>query len=352
MDQIIEKALIGFKVFLWGEIPIKKSLLSKYDIGNRNPVSLARFKKADGKKNKKSVRGDIFDNKFPYVKADLEFLNSEYDRITSLFTDCHTMTLKEETELEDLQEQVYNKIELVEKMKDEPIRDLLEPIEPVKLIKGSDKAIERALKMRQAKEAKRLEKGVVEKITMEKKARVVKGSEEAKEMSRRLVEAKRIKKENKIKEEKEALLKIQEEELKNKPWLKDLPDDKLKPWYYIGDIPKGYREATEDEAIFNKKISQFGKYTVDKNKYLLFQEHNILLTDRKNKWQICQCVKGLRRRLKNCKYALEVICNKLDNEKYADRLLEFTDKYETELKTEECLLNGIKFYEDLYHSRY
>lgn len=47
---------------------------------------------------------------------------------------------------------------------------------------------------------------------------------------------------------------------------------KLKPYYWIGQIPDGYREATEEEAIENKKVSLFGKYKASRE---LFNIHEI-----------------------------------------------------------------------------
>ena len=37
-------------------------------------------------------------------------------------------------------------------------------------------------------------------------------------------------------------------------------------------MPKGYREATEDEAIRNNKIGAYGKYEVDALKYEFFEK--------------------------------------------------------------------------------
>lgn len=45
---------------------------------------------------------------------------------------------------------------------------------------------------------------------------------------------------------------------------------KLKPYYLIGNIPEGYREATQEEAITNKKVSWFGKRKVKRELYNLY----------------------------------------------------------------------------------
>jgi hypothetical protein len=318
MENYVEDQLINFKVFLWGINPINKNLLLKYDTGNRNPVSIARIKK-----NKILERGDKYDDKYPYKKSDLNFLNSEYDLITHLISESDI------TEniyiLDDLQEKIYNKIEEVEKMKD----NIDKP--KVRMLKGSKEAFERAEKMRNSKTIK----PVIQRAKAPGKARFEKGSEEAKELSRKLVEAKRAKK--------QAIIDLEKANEDKKIWKKD----KLKPWFYIGDIPKGYRVATEDEAIFHLKVSEFGKNIVDKNKFLLFRDHRILLSDKKTKWEKEIYIKGLSRRYNDCKYNITVFKSKLENDKYESRKDEFLDKLDNEIKKKKYLKHGLKFYLNL-----
>jgi hypothetical protein len=45
----------------------------------------------------------------------------------------------------------------------------------------------------------------------------------------------------------------------------------LKPYFLIGNIPEGYREATEEEAIISKKVSLYGKIKVQSELYSLFE---------------------------------------------------------------------------------
>ena len=47
---------------------------------------------------------------------------------------------------------------------------------------------------------------------------------------------------------------------------------KLKPYFLIGKIPDGYREATQEEAIIKKKVNLFGKYKVSRE---LYNIHNV-----------------------------------------------------------------------------
>lgn len=316
MENYIEDQLINYKVFLWGINPINKNLLEKYDVGNRNPVSLARIKK-----NKILERGDKYDDKYPYQKKDLEFINSEYDRITDLLKfQCNESDI-----LEDIQDKIYNKIEELEKMKDSV------DIPIIRMVRGSKEAIERAEKMRNSKTVK----PIIQRAKAPGKARFEKGSNEAKELSRKLVEAKRAKK--------QAIIDLEKANEDKKIWKKD----KLKPWFYIGDIPKGYREATEDEAIYHLKVSEFGKNIVDENKFLLFRDHRILLSDKKTKWEKEIYIKGLSRRYDDSKYNIIVFKSKLENDKYESRKVEFLEKLENEIKKKKYLKHGLKFYLNL-----
>jgi len=319
MENYVEEQLINFKVFLWGINPINKNLLEKYDTGNRNPVSIARIKK-----NKIIERGEKYDDKYPYKKSDLIFLNSEYDRITQLISDSDI--LDDISILDDIQDKIYNKIEEVEKMKDN------EDKPKVRMIKGTKEAFERAEKMRNSRN---LCKDKLIKGLTPGKARYEKGSEEAKEISRKLVEAKRAKK--------QTIIDLEKANEDKKIWKKD----KFKPWFYIGDIPKGYREATEDEAIYHLKVSEYGKNIVDENKFLLFRDHRILLSDKKTKWEKEIYIKGLSRRYYDCKYNISVFQSKLENDKYESRKDEFLDKLDNEIKKKKYLKHGLKFYMNL-----
>ena len=44
----------------------------------------------------------------------------------------------------------------------------------------------------------------------------------------------------------------------------------LKPYFWIGKIPQGYREATQEEAILKKKVSCFGKNKVSREIYNMY----------------------------------------------------------------------------------
>ena len=203
--------------------------------------------------------------------------------------------------------------------------------------KGSPEALLHAEKMRKALEIKKQPKEVIQK--KETKARVQKGSAEAKELSRKLIEARKIKQEAKKKE-------LEEEKRLN--LLKNPIKPKGRPWFYIGDIPKGYREATELEAIKKGKVSKYGKYQVDGEIYRLYTDYDILLDQYKNETEITWTMNGLKKRILKSLSEIEILQSKIDNDKYKDKLTEFKNKLELEKDKRKHLQAGWNWYYKIY----
>lgn len=234
------------------------------------------------------------------------------------------------------------------KIEDIPLKNMdYEIIEKIiKLVgkgfkKGSPEAIAHAERMRKAREAKKAPiQEVIEPVIQKRegKARVQKGSEEAKALSRKLIEAKKAKKEAKQKEE---------EETKRLEALKNPVKPKGRPWYYIGDIPKGYREATETEAIKNNKVSKYGKYGVDTDKYFLWINYEILLDEQKNQQEIIWTMNGLKRRIIKSLQDIIIFKSKTDNDKYESKKEEFNNKLVLEKEKRKYLQYGYDWYDKL-----
>ncbi len=362
----MEKAFEENKVLLWGVNAVSKSMLSRYDKGNKNPNSTARIKTKkeeaeEEKKPKKAVKvARVFDMEGDYGIEDLDFLNKEYDRINAQI-DKGGMDIDEENELYDKQDKLYELIEGLEQMKKisggainkKIIKDDIEgtnifektmkkPMEYAinkmighGFIRGSPEAIAHAEKMRKALEAKKGVKQVPIVVTkQESKARAAKGSEAAKELGRRLAEARKKKNEaKKAEEQKEREAKEAKEAEEKKR--------KLKPWYYIGDIPKGYREATEDEAISHKMVSNYGKYPVDLEKWRIFDEYGILLSVQNRSMQeIGWVMNGIKRRIMEALEEIEINKSKLENVKYKDKRNMFESRLAQEKDKRKVLQAG------------
>jgi len=338
----MEQEFENNKVLLWGEKPVKKSLLEKYDKGNKNPNSMSR--KKDKKEVKEEVKEEVkqpkkFSLEEDYSVNDLDFLNQEYDRIEN------EISAKggNDDELLDLQDKLYDLIEGLEYMKKIQGKGIIKGIKKkITSIgkgfkKGSPEALEHAKKMREAREAKETPK---EKVIKTTKSRVEKGSEEAKELGRKLAEA-RKKKLDEVKQTKE----VEE--------VKEVKRTKLKgkPWFYIGDIPKGYREATEDEAIQARKVSLYGKHVVDNEKWRLYRDFNIFLTDNYDNHMISLMLSALKKRVMNSLKEIEILSSKVDNPKYKDKQNEYSNKLEDEKNNRKHLQAGYNWYLKLLSER-
>jgi len=340
------------KVYLWGLKQASPKLLKEYDIGNKNPQSLARKKKEDDKRGKtpkktvKETKKREFNLEEDYGVSDLPFLKSESERIDKAL-DEGEVSGDEENHYMDLQDAIYNLIEGLEAMKklsgeglyndnndDYNDEDFYLNKSNKNFSKKSDDNYNdedddypdtSELKpLKDSFEGGRLSEQVSQPLKEIKpkpepkpkpetkqptKSRVVKGSEEAKELGRRLAEARKAKNADK----KAEADKKKEEEKKAKEEAKQA---KLKPWYYIGDIPKGYREANEDEAIRASKVSEYGKYTVDKTKYQIYEKYNILLSTKLNNFELNMYSALSRKKAIRALEDIEIYESKIDNPKY------------------------------------
>lgn len=357
------KAFENNQVLLWGIKPVKKSLLEEFDKGNKNPNSIVRKKepkiKETGKKEtvKKEPVKRVFSMDEDYGTQDLPFLNKEYERIDNEMS--KPISMEEMDELTEQQDKLYELIEGLEALQkmggrgcSQPnnydcesesesdsdndhynIKEIVKKLLGKGFKKGSPEALAHAVKMRKAREDKRA--GIVKEVVVKQtsKARVVKGSNEAKELAQKLVEAKKKKKTEAPKEEKVK------------------PVKKGKPWFYIGDIPRGYREATEDEAIIKKKISEYGKRLVDKDKWELYNEYDILLTTDKNDRDIIWYMNGLKKRIMSSLQEVEILEAKLENKKYESKREANDSKLVLEKRKRKYLQAGWNWYHKLLCER-
>jgi hypothetical protein len=69
-------------------------------------------------------------------------------------------------------------------------------------------------------------------------------------------------------------------------------------------MPKGYREATEDEAIRNNKVGSYGKYGVDPLKYEFYEKYNILLSHQLTETEIRMALLGIPKKIKKSYYEI------------------------------------------------
>jgi len=112
-----------------------------------------------------------------------------------------------------------------------------------------------------------------------------------------------------------------------------------KPYFWIGEIPDGYREATEEEAIINKKVSLFGKKRVQRELYSLFEITGTIYLNLEDPVKLNQQIIGLKGKLKFYKRELEFNNTSLDldtispeNEnRIKNKIIEINDHYKKTL---------------------
>ena len=130
----------------------------------------------------------------------------------------------------------------------------------------------------------------------------------------------------------------------------------LKPYYNIGEIPTGFREATEREAIENGKLSHWGKYQVNpevmkefKNVGFFFSKD---LTEEQAKTLISRMMTRMKGAIRDIPYVnnrLENIHDKGENSKYYKKKaeieeegLQLKNRYKTASKMVDVLVKHIK----------
>jgi len=170
---------------------------------------------------------------------------------------------------------------------------------------GSPEAKVHAERMRLAREAKKAPKEPEPEKPKSKRGNASKkGSEE---MKARMAELNRMRSE-KAKAKKEVETKQKEEKR----------ESKLKPWFYIGDIPKGYREATMDEAILKNMVSPYGKYQVDYNLWFFWDKYHININKKQSDSSLLVGLSASKIQIQRVDEKIKTVLLQLENPKYYD----------------------------------
>ena len=322
-----KKQVTNSKVMLWGLEKATSKQLKEYEGKNNNPKSTIK-KKVD--KNEKPVKGKKVEKRFDpsedYGVQDLAFLKKESSRI-----DKEIENDIDYDENLDLQDKIYELIDTLEEMSEKfgsGLRSVLEPTkEQFEDIDGdsSDDEYGRGIDILPPKsKAKNISQS---------KVRVEKGSDKAKEIGQKLAEARKKKREETGK------LTVKEQADKKREEKSKLRNEKSKPWYYVGIIPRGYREATEDEAIKNHKVGSYGKYEVDTLKYEFYDKYNILLSHDLTETEMKMALLGIPKKINRSYQEIEILENKLENNKYSESQ---HHSYDNKLAEERHTLKNLK----------
>lgn len=331
------------KVMLWGLEKATSKMLKEYEGQNNNPKSTIKKKKedSDAKLFKKfsNFKEKTFDPSEDYGIQDLPFLKKESQRI-----DKEIEKDIDYDENIDLQDKIYELIETLEEMSEKfgsglkssinqvntSLKSVLEPkreqFEDIDSDTSDDEYGKGLVEEKTKSKAKN-------KKVSESKIRAEKGSDKAKEIGQKLAEARRKKREETGK------LTVKEQADKKREEKQKLRDEKAKPWYYVGIMPKGYREATEDEAIKNNKVGIYGKYVIDPLKYEFHEKYNILLSHQLTDTEIRMALLGIPKKINRSYQEIEIFESKLENNKYTETE---HHKYDNKLAEEKHTLKNLK----------
>ena len=89
---------------------------------------------------------------------------------------------------------------------------------------------------------------------------------------------------------------------------------KSKPYYWIGIIPEGYREATQEEAIAKKKVSWFGKKKVSRQLYNLYSITGTLIVEGLGLNELSLKIASLKGKLSSYKKQIDFYKISLDSD--------------------------------------
>lgn len=339
----MQSAINNNKVLLWGIQLVPEILLKPYDIGNKNPKSIKQLGKPKRyvkiMNDKEEVEIEEIDEvnaikpikRIPteqykygnyYNYFDIPFLEIEKKRIEDEIEECHNggydedglMDYNEMARLDELRERILEplwtdidgEINILKLEIPKPVEPIIIPVKIIEkpkvgrgFKKGSPEALEHARKMRESK----MKKDKIIDDKPNKKARAEKGSEEAKAIGKRLVEAKKAKKAL----ESQKAIKIDEDKADKQTFVK-------RPWYYIGEIPPRYREATMDEAIKHNMVSTYGKYQVDVIKNKFYKNYGIFLSFELSDLSITTQTNAIKRRIEHIDRKLDTLDIKADNQ--------------------------------------
>lgn len=309
-------------IMLWGLEKASSSKLKDYEGQNNNPKSIIKKKINKSEKRSKEIE-KRFNPSEDYGITDLPFLKKESSRI-----DKEIENDIDYDENLDLQDKIYELIETLEEMNEKFGSGLIQPNglylenRPLPLSESnlhkndfdnssSDEESEDDRSKPLKGNGKGIPKAKNNKIS-ESKVRAEKGSDKAKEIGQKLTEARKKKREETGK------LTVKEQANKKREEKTKLRNEKAKPWYYVGIIPKGYKEATEDEAIKNNKVGSYGKHVVDMLKYEFYDKYNILLSHDLSDSEVQMSLLGIPKKINRSFIEIEVLESKLENNKYSE----------------------------------
>jgi len=315
-------------IMLWGK---KKASQSQLDDVLKTPIKSTKKEPKTTKKGVKTVKEQRthYDPTLEYTVNDIDFLEEELEKLNDDYENQKFDRLEdsnvkkyydikknmEDDEKEDILYKMIDKLErLVEILKD---------YQGEKEGKGIDSdSDEESVKVKKVKTVKEtIKKTKIVTPKQETKARAVKGSDEAKEKMAKLTAIRQAKKAEKDKEkEKEKQAKTIEK------------DAKKKPYFYIGPLPKGYRKATEDEALIEEMFTEYGENQIDPTKLKYYEKYRLIVSPDKTPNQIAITLKGLNKRVERVFTDIDILESQLRSAKSSEDIDRLKDRIEQRTK--------------------
>jgi uncharacterized membrane-anchored protein YhcB (DUF1043 family) len=132
---------------------------------------------------------------------------------------------------------------------------------------------------------------------------------------------------------------------------KEKKPDELKPYYKVGPIPSGFREARQDEALKAGKYGEYGKYKIDPQDYKDWQVARAVYEPNLQQRELMIFISALKIRLKNLKkkynYTPHGISRATDEEK--TKFEEHKEQQKKEFDVLARLIN--KYYKDYLETK-
>lgn len=325
-------------VMLWGK---KKASQSQIDDVLKNLKITVQKKEKPTKKGAKTSKGQRthYDPTLEYTVNDIDFLEEELEKLNDDYENQKFDRLEDSNvkKYYDIKKNIEDdeKEDILYKMVDklEKLVEILKDYQGEKQGKGIDsdsedeKAFKNYFKKAEEEIAKKPPRPVKKETTkppitkQETKARAIKGSDDAKEKMAKLTAIRQAKKAEKDKEkDKEKQAKTIEK------------DAKKKPYFYIGPLPKGYRKATEDEALIEEMYSEFGENQIDPTKLKFFEKYHLIVSADKSPNQIAITLKGLNKRVERIFVDIDILESQLRSAKSSEDIDRLKDRIDQRTK--------------------
>lgn len=297
-DSSMEKALKEGKVMLWGLKKIDVKILKDFKPEAVKPKENSKATPSQRGRPKKAKPDEVKENKAKepvkrefnkdddYEFKDLPFLKEEYERITKEMMK-KGWSDEEQEKWDDLQADIDEVIENLE-------------------------ALSKFNKPETGKGLDCITGGAVGDVNYKCDLCKYETDDKAK-MARHFKTKKHLENLSKLPKEKQSLKnaeilakdrKKRSDALKprvNSPYKGPPIIKKLKPYYLLGEIPEGFREATQEEALINGKYGAFGKHRIDPKAFEVFQEIGTIYSKDLDEQDLRHHIIGLQARMKRIK---------------------------------------------------